>query len=162
MGFQKSPLSLRERIEQKIFPVPMSGCWIWMGAIGSHGYGQVRVQEGTTIVHRILYEEAHGDIPEHLECDHLCRVRCCVNPDHIELVTRRENIRRGIGPAAKQMAQTHCLQGHPLEGDNLLMQKTKWGQMRRCRQCVIDRTIANKVRRKEYHRRLHLIRKGIK
>lgn len=160
MYFQKSSLSLRDRIEKKIFPVPMSGCWIWMGAVNHQGYGQVRVQEGTTLVHRILYEEARGPIPKQLECDHLCRVRCCVNPDHIDLVTRRENIRRGTAPSAKQMAQTHCFRGHPLSGDNLILCKTKCGHMRRCKQCYQNRISANKERSKEYQRRLNLIRKG--
>jgi HNH endonuclease len=93
--------SVFERIEEKILPEPNSGCWLWSGCVGSHGYAQIAVKHGTTVVHKILYEQKFGPVPKGLELDHLCRVRCCVNPDHLETVTRRENIRRGISPAAK-------------------------------------------------------------
>jgi DNA-binding transcriptional regulator YiaG len=66
-------------------------CWIHRGALNHAGYGQVF---GKT-AHRRAWEEAHGLIPHGLEIDHLCRVRACVNPDHLELVTRAENCRRG-------------------------------------------------------------------
>ena len=72
--------------------------------------------------HRIVYELIKGKIPEGLFIDHLCRVRNCVNPDHLEPVTHEENIRRGIGGVnAINRAKTHCLKGHPLSGENMQM-----------------------------------------
>ena len=162
MAFQKSPFSLRERIEQKISPEPNSGCWLWTGCVGSHGYAQVAVEAGTTIVHRILYEEKYGIIPEHLECDHLCRVRCCVNPDHLELVTRRENVRRGEAPAGKKMNQTHCQNGHPLSGPNLLISKGRYGPNRRCRICRAQYVQDNHEKIKAQMRAYYYARKAEK
>lgn len=69
-------------------------CLRWTGAIQSKGYGQFKVGEKILYVHRVAYELAHGPIPEGLEIDHLCRVRDCVNPDHLEAVTHAENLRR--------------------------------------------------------------------
>lgn len=128
-----------ERIERKIIPEPNSGCWIWLGSIGSHGYGNIGVTSGTTIVHRILYENKYGKVPVGLELDHLCRMRCCVNPDHLEPVTRRENILRGDAPSAKQAMQTHCKYGHPFNEENTYFYKTKWGVARKCRACTKQR-----------------------
>jgi hypothetical protein len=129
-------MDLFTRIAAKISPEPNSGCWLWTGCLGSHGYGQVRVLSGTTIVHRILYEQKYGLVPQGLELDHLCRVRCCVNPDHLEPVTRRENILRGIAPSAKQARQTHCMHGHKFTFTNTYVYRTKWGVARKCKICT--------------------------
>lgn len=158
--FKKSPFSLRERIEQKIIPEPMSGCWLWMGSIGSHGYAQVRVKEGTTVVHRILYIEKYGAIPEGLELDHLCRLRCCVNPEHLEPVTRRENIRRGVAPSAKQMRQTHCKKGHLFTKENTQWYKTKYGVGRKCAACQSAYRETHREEIRAYNQRMYLLRKG--
>lgn len=73
-------------------------CWIWQLAKTRNGYGFVREPEGKMVyAHRCYYERVHGPIPDDRQVDHLCRVRACVNPDHLELVTARENIRRGSG-----------------------------------------------------------------
>ncbi len=73
-----------------------TGCWIWIGAIGTHGYGRVGMDGGRTAqAHRVYYERVHGPIPKGVEPDHLCRRRACVNPGHLQLVTRRENAHRG-------------------------------------------------------------------
>ena len=138
----KTNVPRRERIERQISPEPNSGCWLWTGGIGSHGYGQLTAgwrdpqKRGTSVVHRILYEEKYGPVPKGLELDHLCRVRLCVNPDHLEPVTRRENIRRGIAPVARQMVQTHCLRGHEFNHANTLFYRTKYGVGRRCKTCA--------------------------
>jgi hypothetical protein len=76
-----------------------SPCWLWQGTVATTGYGQIRhsvVGFGRTVMaHRYFWEEAHGPVPNGLELDHLCRVRSCCNPEHLEPVTRRENILRG-------------------------------------------------------------------
>jgi Holliday junction resolvase len=72
---------------------PATGCWLWQkGTVD--GYGRCRRGDQIVMAHRWYYEQAQGPIPEGLELDHLCRVRACVNPDHLEPVTREENIRR--------------------------------------------------------------------
>jgi hypothetical protein len=71
-------------------------CWVWFGALNDDGYGVI--WDGTRLVyaHRLMYRWAFGEVPVGLTIDHLCRVRACVNPIHLEPVTNRENIRRGF------------------------------------------------------------------
>lgn len=83
--------------------------------------------------HRVAYELTRGPIPAGMEIDHLCRVRSCVNPDHLEAVTRGENLRRGRG---KTGAQTHCKRGHELTPENTYRYVNRRGYVcRHCRQC---------------------------
>lgn len=108
-------------------------CWNWTGASIRGGYGMLLWRERRRLAHRISYEIAHGDpVPDGLTVDHLCRNPRCVNPDHLEVVTNRENVLRGAGPTAINARKTHCVNGHALEGDNLL-QRSDGG--RRCREC---------------------------
>lgn len=86
--------------------------------------------------HRVVYEELVGPIPDGLMLDHLCRVRHCVNPEHLEPVTNRENVLRGEGHSAKAARATHCLKGHPYAGENLRILSNGW---RRCRACHRER-----------------------
>ena len=79
----------------KVEKLPWSGCWIWMGALSANGYGNIHVRPKNIVAHRYFYEYAKGPVPSGLDLDHLCRVRCCVNPDHLQPVTRSENLRRG-------------------------------------------------------------------
>lgn len=102
------------------------GCWIWQGQVAGSGYGQVGFRRGpgdanrySVMAHRVSYMLHVGPIPEDLVLDHLCRVRTCVNPAHLEPVTNRENILRGEGPTAHHARMTHCGNGHALEGANL-------------------------------------------
>ena len=92
--------------------------------------------------HRLYYELEKGPIPKGLTLDHLCRVRCCVNPDHLEPVTLVENVMRGESLFAQQVKRTHCPQGHPYAGDKLRI--TRKGE-RKCRTCDRDQ------HRKRYH-----------
>ena len=95
--------------------------------------------------HRFAYEMLVGPIPEGLDLDHLCRVRHCVNPNHLEPVTRSENLRRGIRPRLpqndrigdKNRAKTHCPKGHPYDEANTLMHywKRENSMRRLCRTC---------------------------
>lgn len=87
-----------ERFEHYTMPVPKSGCFIWLGGLDVGGYGQFHHIKGSNIkkmAHRASYEHFIGPIPEGMDLDHLCRVRCCVNPHHLEPVPRKENARRG-------------------------------------------------------------------
>ncbi len=137
--------SLRDKLETYIERVTESGCWIWMGGLSTSGYGRLFMKEGDRYIkrqaHRIVYQEFRGEkVPDDLELDHLCRVHCCVNPDHLEPVTHAENMARS-GPAR----QTHCRRGHPLSEDNLYMRRNR--KQRECRRCGRDRRAAAQVER---------------
>jgi len=98
-----------------------SGCWIWMGAT-SCGYGHVRILKELKLAHRVSYEIHRGPIPGGLELDHLCRVRCCVNPAHLEPVTSVVNTARGKlaeVTRARYARITHCPRGHAYAEPNL-------------------------------------------
>jgi transcriptional regulator with XRE-family HTH domain len=90
-GLKARPLE--ERLAEKS-SVDANGCWIWLGRINSAGYGEIKYRERRLKAHRVSYEHHVGPIPDGLDLDHLCRVRPCVNPEHLEPVTRRENIQR--------------------------------------------------------------------
>ena len=105
-------------------------CWLWRGAL-AHGYGRFRVEGRLVGAHRYAYEFCVGPIPDGLQIDHLCRVRHCVNPDHMEPVTQRVNILRGEGLAAQHARATHCPHGHPYDKGNTILSKGK----RFCRIC---------------------------
>lgn len=94
-------------------------CWLWLGHIDSKGYGRIATwRNGTIFAHRLAYELTNGPIPVGLQIDHLCRVPACVNPDHLEPVTGRENTLRGVGPTAENARKTHCLRGHEFTPEN--------------------------------------------
>jgi len=107
------------------------GCWEWTGPRRGKGYGCFGVDRRKVQAHRFAYEMLVGDIPEGLNLDHLCRNLICVNPRHLEPVTNRENILRGINFIADQAKKTHCKNGHELSGDNLI----SWRGHRACKAC---------------------------
>lgn len=139
-----------ERILAKITIDPETGCWLWPGHFTPAGYGGIIVGsrgEGTLrngLVHREVYVHYHGPIPKGLHTDHLCRVRHCCNPDHLEIVTPRENTLRGLTPAAANAAKTHCPAGHPYEGDNLRVADGR----RHCRACARHKMWMRNYRRR--------------
>ena len=111
-------------------------CWLWTGSL-SRGYATFSHGGRRYSVHRFAYELLVGPIPKGLVIDHLCRVRHCVNIDHLEVVTQRVNILRGVGAPANHARQTHCPKGHD---------KTVYGSNHGCRAC-------NKVYIREWKRR---------
>lgn len=82
-------------VEDRGYTTP---CWVWQRSIHQEGYGLVAVKGRTQLAHRVVYERAKGAIPKRLQLDHLCRVRACVNPGHLEPVTGVVNTRRGASP----------------------------------------------------------------
>lgn len=84
---------------EKVNKVP-GGCWLWIGALDRHGYGTFNAGNRKQVrAHRWSYQYVRGEVDSRLDLDHLCRVPRCVNPDHLEPVTRSVNLRRGNGPA---------------------------------------------------------------
>jgi hypothetical protein len=120
------------------------GCWLWQGAMHHNGYGRPAWQGRRTMAHRIAYTLLRGDIPEGKQLDHLCRVRRCVNPNHLEPVTQRENILRGIAPTAVNARRTACTHGHDLTPDNTY---TTPDGRRQCRVCIKARLAKHAARR---------------
>jgi hypothetical protein len=121
-GSVDAPLTPVERFWARVQPVE-SGCWLWTGPIDRAGYG--RTGSGPPLAHRFAWQQIRGALPE-LELDHLCRVRACVNPDHLEPVTRAVNNQRAA------LAKETCKQGHPWTAASTLHS----GGQRRCRVCM--------------------------
>lgn len=130
----------------------VDGCWVWQGH-KRLGYGIVqRVVGGKTVVyrlHRFMYEQLKGEIPPGLVPDHLCRVRSCVNPNHIEIVTPGENVLRGESPSAKNAKKTKCVKGHLLTDSNVYYRKDRPGKSRNCRKCRHEAVKRHLDRRKK-------------
>lgn len=119
-------------------------CWLWTATITVGGYGQVAFSGKRVSAHRVAWFIDKGSWPEH-QLDHLCRVRHCVRPDHLEDVTQRENILRGTGWAAINAARTTCAQGHPFSGENLRIDKHGRRRCRECNRANARRAYANRV-----------------
>lgn len=97
-------LSANERMDASVNKTDT--CWLWTGSLDTAKYGQIMVGGRMRKAHTAFYERYVGPVPEGLELDHLCRVRLCVNPEHLEAVTHAENVRRAA------LARTTCPNGH--------------------------------------------------
>lgn len=121
-------------------------CWEWQGHINPRGYGvrswNIGGKKVNKFAHRLIYEATVGNIPEGLVIDHLCRNHACVNPTHLEVVSNRENILRGIGATAENARKTLCKNGHKFEGKNIVPCANGG---RDCRICKIARDKAGKA-----------------
>jgi hypothetical protein len=108
-GMCALPVHIRSKIE-----LADSGCWLWTASRSRDGYGWTSLKNKTYQAHRLVFILLRGKLGEGMVLDHLCRVRHCVNPAHLEVVTSRENTFRSVlAPAAKNAAKTTCKLGHP-------------------------------------------------
>ncbi len=127
---------LPQRVVDKIAIDPATGCWLWTAALSRLGYGRVGWDRKARPAHRVIYELLRGTIAAGLELDHLCRIRRCVNPDHLEPVAHAENVRRADNGHWHRQ-KTHCPQGHPYEGDNLRFSPTGFRYCLMCKRIKV-------------------------
>lgn len=132
------PASTSARFERFVEAEPMSGCWLWIGHITRTGYGQFTIWRPmlglkTYRAHRVAYELYKGPIPVGLQLDHLCRMKSCVNPSHLEPVSARVNVLRGDTITARNAVATHCSRGHLLIAENLRPRPSRPGR----RECLV-------------------------
>lgn len=88
-------MSILDKIFSRCEPIPVSGCWVWTGAVTADGYGVIKHERKTRYVHHLTHDLVKGVPRPGLERDHKCKIRCCCNPDHLEAVTSVENAARG-------------------------------------------------------------------
>ena len=121
-------------------------CWLWTACTNHDGYGNFSLHRGgrhwTMRAHRVAYELIVGEIPPGSVLDHICRVRHCVNPEHVRPASNRENVLAGIGRTAINARKTHCKNGHEFTDENTYRYPTR--SIRECRTC---RAEANRKRR---------------
>lgn len=137
---QRIPEWRFRRVFNKIH-VTESGCWIWQGELSNYGYGRMWFKRKRVQMHRWMYEMLVGPIPEGLQIDHLCRVRACCNPEHLEPVTLQENRRRG-GAAIQA-----CRSGHPFDQSNTYIRPNGNRACRTCRRAAGRKYAANQINR---------------
>ena len=137
----RAPENIQRRIVESPWEFQGTACWMWTGAL-EDGYGRARFQGRMTLVHRLMYELFVGVIPPEMHIDHLCKVRACCNPAHLEVVTPAENRRRafeGFTP------KTHCPVGHEYTPDNTWAYPNALTTVRACKIC-------HRLRSREWYR----------
>lgn len=126
-----------ERFWRSVDQTP-GACWAWRGGIVKGGYGRFVARSAAWKpdghrAHRVAWELLRGPVPAGLQLDHVCRNRLCVNPDHLEIVTNKVNVLRGVSPAAINARRTHCRNGHAFSVANTRI--GRGGGKRICRAC---------------------------
>ena len=135
---QAFALEVFERLKHLVPVGSKEDCWQYGGYISKQtGYGTIHAKAGNRWnkyhAHRLIYTALVGELPTNIVLDHTCRNRRCVNPNHLDPVTDRVNVRRGATIIARALAKTHCKNGHPFNAANTFMR----GNHRRCRACNI-------------------------
>lgn len=137
--------NLTERVERWFSRcITASGeCWIWTGGSSRNGYGQTKFGGRNWMAHRIFYTYFVADVPDGLDLDHLCRTRSCVNPWHLEPVTRSENLLRSDSVGIYGRHRRACPQGHPYDETNTAHRNGR----RHCKACDRARAARSRARK---------------
>ena len=139
-----TPARLRLLVRGIEKPGGVETCWLWRGAVNPSGYGVFL----SVPAYRLAYEWMVGPIPAGMELDHLCREKLCVNPHHLEPVTRLDNMRRRYQPFGEFSIREYCRFGHALVGDNVRRVRNGGGVVREmCWACTRQRAERRKLRR---------------
>lgn len=139
--------SVEDRFWKMVSKAGEQDCWLWKGAATSRGYGRMQTPTSSSSpAHRVSYVLRNGSISPGLVIDHICRERLCVNPAHLRAVTPKANtLENSESPTAANASKTHCVHGHSLSGDNLMI----WKGTRRCRECQYRMSAAYRNRKRE-------------
>lgn len=133
-------LMSKVREENRGYPTT---CWVWQGTTGGGNigqpYGMFWLDGRTQLAHRAAYSLLVGPVPDGLELDHLCRIRLCVRPLHLEPVSSQVNVHRSDSPMGQNARKTLCRRGHPFTG--------MWRGRRTCRACSAIRTQEHRARK---------------
>lgn len=128
------PQDTLDRLLSRVRSQP-NGCWMWTGSLTDEGYGQIHFwinkRKITRRVSRVSFEIFIRTLGKREIPDHLCRNRGCINPTHMEPVSNRTNVLRGVGPTARNARKTHCKRGHAFTPENTYTTQN----MRHCRKC---------------------------
>lgn len=143
--------TLPPQMKQRVHPIvdPETGCHNWPGYLNDKGYGKLGRGGKSYYAHRWYWEQENGPIPEGMFLDHLCRNPRCCNPDHLEVVTNRENCIRGMKPTMISHRENRCLRGHPLTEENTYQKTDGTRQCRICLRVVNNRSYARRKAAKQ-------------
>lgn len=141
--------TIKERLSERYSINAITGCWLWMAGLNGDGYGYIWTgpnrKADTRAAHRVSWELKFGPIPKGMDLHHRCEHPRCVNPDHLELLTRKAHLRLGRSFAAKNAAMTHCKRGHEFTPSNTRVNKSG---SRCCRTCERNRMASVRSNRK--------------
>lgn len=145
---RRAPAAVIGRLMAKVEISPESGCWIWQGRLDDSGYGRFATRDRafSALAHRAAYELLVERVANGMQLDHLCRNRACYNPEHLEVVTARENVMRGESITARLARADRCAKGHRYPAGQVVGR-------RRCDECYRES--------KRRWRRNHRARKAV-
>lgn len=134
---------------ERVVAFDRDSCWLWMGAVNAYGYGYINLTYAerkatghhTLMVPSFALEAMRGPLPPGIIPDHLCKMRRCANPRHLDPVTQAMNVLRGNSPSGLNARKTHCKHGHPLTEANVYLGEEGH---RRCRECGRLRALAKR------------------
>lgn len=142
-GRHASGLSTEERFWLRVEKT--DSCWLWRDPSSPALYGRFKVADHSVGAHRFAYELLVGPIPEGMEIDHLCGIRNCVNPKHLEPVSGRVNKLRGKTVNALNAGKTHCVNGHLFDAANTLVRASGGRSCRACHRMTQRRYLLRKA-----------------
>lgn len=144
---------VREKFDNK-YEIKQSGCWEWTGYRLPKGYGYINIGGKSTGAHRVSYIIHKGEIPNGMHVHHICENTCCVNPEHLTILTPEDNLKLNSSPIAINSRKKFCKRGHEFNEDNTRYIKRNGKLHRRCRQCHNESCKQKRHRDKTDHSRV--------